>query len=179
MDLLQKATKIAYHAHKHQKRKYFDIPFISHPLEVCKKLCVWGIKSQEILATGILHDSIEDNLDRQAEIGRDIAELGGQIYSWVTDLTIYDGVKKDDYIKTFDRKPVEVLIVKLADRVCNLSDFYTENPRGYFHKYYQKSKILFAIYEIRKNEVCMQSGRNVLLNIDRSLLDLENLATKE
>lgn len=178
--LIDSALKIATDAHYGVYRKYFNIPYISHPLEVMKRLTIWEIEDEQMLAAALLHDAIEDaKKEDRDRIARDIQNLGGKIYSWVSDLTIYDGVKKEDYIQTFSEKPLEVLIVKMADRICNLNDFFLENSHGYFPKYLQKSKVLFDIYKTRKDEVFMKFGSSVLLNIDRSLLDLENLATKE
>lgn len=175
MNILDKALEIANFAHKGQKRKYFNIPYITHPLEVMKRICVWGIDDEEILSTAVLHDSIEDTVGhKQTVIARQIQDLGGSIYKWVSDLTVYNGIKKEDYIKTFADKSAEVLIVKLADRVCNLNDFWLENPDGYFGKYYQKSIPLFKIYEDRADEVYSYfKNENIVHKIDKDLFKLK------
>ncbi|MBE4907319.1 HD domain-containing protein [Bacillus luteolus] len=59
MNLIDKAIVIAAKAHAGQTRKLTDIPYITHPFAVGmllqKEKC-----SDEIIAAGILHDTVED-----------------------------------------------------------------------------------------------------------------------
>ncbi len=58
--MLVKAIETAAKTHEHQKRKSTDIPYIVHPFEIAMILQRNGIEDQEILAAGILHDTLED-----------------------------------------------------------------------------------------------------------------------
>ncbi|NBG87155.1 bifunctional (p)ppGpp synthetase/guanosine-3',5'-bis(diphosphate) 3'-pyrophosphohydrolase [Isachenkonia alkalipeptolytica] len=58
--LLVKAIEIAAKTHEYQKRKSTDIPYIVHPFEIAMILQRNGVEDQEILAAGILHDTLED-----------------------------------------------------------------------------------------------------------------------
>ena len=59
MDIIEKAILFAAKAHNDQKRKGTDIPYITHPFAVGmllqKEKC-----SEEVIAAGILHDTLED-----------------------------------------------------------------------------------------------------------------------
>lgn len=78
MDLILKALKVASLAHDHQYRKGTNIPYITHPVTVGMLLLKAGF-NDEVVAAGILHDTIEDtNLtvaEIEAEFGRTIAEI--------------------------------------------------------------------------------------------------------
>lgn len=179
MSLLTKATSIAHTAHQGVMRKHYNIPYISHPLEVCKLLCLWGIKCPKILSTAILHDTIEDAKDERILlwIVDEITAMGEpDILEWVENLTHRPHLEnKDDYISKFATHPVESLIVKLADRLCNLLDFYYENPYGYFRKYYRKTMGLFIIYENRKKEMVKAFGLRICEQIDKSISNLARI----
>lgn len=176
-ELLDKALKIALKTHTGQFRKKTGIPYIIHPLEVSKRLSLWGISDQNILAVGILHDTIEDAKELQSVMARLISDLGGPIYSMVNDLTIYKNDKKADYLLTFSTKPIGSLVVKLADRVCNLFDFYmSQDP--YFKVYLDKTYGLFGIFEDRAAEIENVFGKEVMRNIDADIASLYYLTQK-
>jgi (p)ppGpp synthase/HD superfamily hydrolase len=179
MSLLSRATCIAQTAHHGVMRKYYNIPYISHPLEVCKCLCLWGIICEKILSVAILHDTIEDASTRDMElwITEEITALDEpDILEWVENLTHRPHLEnKDDYVSKFATYQVEPLIVKLADRCCNLLDFYNENPYGYFRKYYRKTTGLFLIYENRKQEMVKVFGLETCGRIDKSINNLARI----
>ncbi len=58
--LLVEAIEIAAKVHEHQKRKSTDLPYIVHPFEIAMILQRNGVEDLEILAAGILHDTLED-----------------------------------------------------------------------------------------------------------------------
>lgn len=59
MSLIDKAIVLAAKAHAGQTRKLTDIPYVTHPFSVGmllqKEMC-----SDEVIAAGILHDTVED-----------------------------------------------------------------------------------------------------------------------
>ena len=59
MDMVEKAIILQPKSHNNQKRKGTDIPYITHPFAVGmllqKEKC-----SDEVIAAGILHDTLED-----------------------------------------------------------------------------------------------------------------------
>lgn len=59
MSIVEKAIEVAAKAHDHQYRKTTDLPYIIHPFSVGIMLLQHGY-SDEVVAAGILHDTVED-----------------------------------------------------------------------------------------------------------------------
>src|SRR5689334_19942459 len=57
--ILEKIKDFAAEAHKGQKRKYVDEPYVNHPIRV-SKYCQRFSPSLSIAAAAILHDVLED-----------------------------------------------------------------------------------------------------------------------
>jgi (p)ppGpp synthase/HD superfamily hydrolase len=78
VDILEKALLAASKSHEGQYRKNTDIPYITHPVTVGLMLLKKGY-SEEVVAAGILHDTVEDTpltLDEiKREFGPKIAEI--------------------------------------------------------------------------------------------------------
>ncbi len=125
-DLIKKAFVYSAKAHQGQVRKSGQ-PYVTHPLEVASILADMHLDSSSIVA-GILHDTIEDTNVTKDEIaslfGSDIAAL-------------VDGVTKLSKLQFHNReerqaenfrkmilamsKDIRVILVKLADRLHNLT----------------------------------------------------------
>ncbi|MEG1575683.1 MAG: HD domain-containing protein, partial [Clostridium sp.] len=77
ISMVEKAYKIAYSAHKEQKRKSGE-PYIIHPLCVAIILADLELDKETIVA-GILHDVVEDTVMTTEEVaavfGEEVAQL--------------------------------------------------------------------------------------------------------
>ena len=124
-ETLSKAYNFALKAHEKQKRDEGS-PYIIHPVAVANILTDLKLDSATI-ATGLLHDTIEDTFATyktiQDEFGKEVAD-------------IVDGVTKLDKINYNSKeeakadairkmviamaKDIRVLILKLADRLHNI-----------------------------------------------------------
>ncbi|MBS3068038.1 bifunctional (p)ppGpp synthetase/guanosine-3',5'-bis(diphosphate) 3'-pyrophosphohydrolase [Candidatus Micrarchaeota archaeon] len=69
MSKITSAFELAYKAHKKQKRKGTNIPYIVHPMEVAIIL-MKNNASEELIAAGLLHDVVEDTDVELSEIER-------------------------------------------------------------------------------------------------------------
>ncbi|HEX4662715.1 MAG TPA: RelA/SpoT family protein [Candidatus Saccharimonadales bacterium] len=128
---LTSAIDFAYEKHRGQKRKSGE-PFIIHPLAVASTLIDWGMDIDTVLA-GVLHDTVEDTDATLSEIenifGRDVAFLVdgvtklGQARAGMRDISSYLPQTKDNLSKLLIAvgQDVRVIIIKLADRLHNLS----------------------------------------------------------
>jgi (p)ppGpp synthase/HD superfamily hydrolase len=67
MNLIDTAIEFAAKAHSSQCRKGTDIPYISHPYAVGMILQKAGCK-EEVIAAGILHDTLEDTDTTEEEL---------------------------------------------------------------------------------------------------------------
>lgn len=124
---------IDYAAEKHhgQKRKSGE-PYIIHPLSVADTLIDWGMDIDTVLA-GVLHDTVEDTIATLTEIenlfGHTVAFLVdgvtkvSQTRAGMRDISSYLPQTKDNLSKLLIAvgQDVRVIIIKLADRLHNLS----------------------------------------------------------
>ncbi len=128
---LEHAMNYAKDKHVGQKRKSGE-PYIIHPLHVAYTLIEWGMDIDTVLA-GVLHDTVEDTDATLEEIetlfGRDVAFLVdgvtkvSQARAGMRDLSSYLPQTKDNLSKLLIAvgQDVRVIIIKLADRLHNMS----------------------------------------------------------
>jgi GTP pyrophosphokinase len=121
--LLEKTIAFVLEAHKGQLRKSGE-PYIKHPIEVAKTLADLKMSS-DVIATGLLHDVVEDTSysikDIQDMFGTAVAEM-------VDSVTKISDIQKgaDRTAKTFKKflghisKHPEIIAIKLADRLNNM-----------------------------------------------------------
>ena len=121
------ALDFAYEAHKDQRRRSGD-PYIMHPCSVARILAVeLDIRSPEMLAAALLHDTIEDVEEVDGPLLRE--KFGPDVEAIVegcTKVTHFSGARQT-FKKMVHRKifsgaaaKLEVMLVKLADRLHNL-----------------------------------------------------------
>jgi len=162
-----------YRKHKIDKNK---LPYIFHAFDVSRKLWSWGIGDKGILAAAMLHDTIEDIRDKEAQAeARDKILLATekQVLIWVEELTHFNnGISKEDYIKSFSTKSIEALVIKIADRLCNVQDF-NRTDSNYAEKYYHKADILFRNFRKRKEEVIARFSKNIYDDIEYDIDDAD------
>ena len=122
-----RALDFAFKAHGDQWRRSGD-PYIMHPCSVARILAEeLDIRNPEILAAALLHDTVEDVEEVTGEVIRD--HFGPNVEAIVegcTKVTHYTG-DRQTFKKLVHRKifsgaaaKLEVMIVKLADRLHNL-----------------------------------------------------------
>lgn len=128
---LEQAIDFAASAHVNQKRASGE-PYIIHPIFVANKLISWGMDIDSVLA-GILHDVVEDttvSLDKiESLFGGDVAFIVDGVTKVtkasadMDDLANYLPQTKDNLSKLLIAvgQDIRVLIIKLADRLHNLS----------------------------------------------------------
>ncbi|QMU56334.1 MAG: RelA/SpoT family protein [Candidatus Mycalebacterium zealandia] len=123
--LIKKAYVYSAKVHAGQKRVSGE-PYLSHPLEVSLILAKLGLDTHTI-ATGLLHDTVEDTLATSKDINR---MFGDKISGLVDGAT---KVSKLSYSSDQERqaenfrklilataKDVRVVLIKLADRLHNM-----------------------------------------------------------
>jgi (p)ppGpp synthase/HD superfamily hydrolase len=156
--MLYKAYKFAEKAHRGQVRKYVDEPYINHPVRVMMLLnTLCDPFNYELLSSALLHDTIED-------CGVSYDTLKGEFSKGVADLVLEVTNYSDQHKlkeqglsrKERNRLDLEHLktvspnakLIKLCDRICNLSDFDVTNAeaRGFFQsRYLNESRDLLGV----------------------------------
>ena len=135
-DILDRAIRFATDAHAGQLRKMADTPYILHPMEVASIIATMT-KDVEVMAAGMLHDTIED-CHVPADVIRE--QFGPRVYalvmsetedklpglspsgSWLT--------RKQDSLLVLENTPFpEVKILWLADKLSNIRSFVREHER--------------------------------------------------
>lgn len=146
--LIEKAYKIAYEAHKDQKRKSGE-PYIIHPLCVAIILAELELDKETIVA-GILHDVVEDTVMTSEEIAKEFSDEIALLVDGVTKLTQLDlsqdkiEIQAENLRKMFlaMAKDIRVILIKLADRLHNLRTMQYQTPA----KQIEKSRETMDIY---------------------------------
>lgn len=121
MDIIEKALQIASQAHENQYRKHTKIPYITHPVAVGMILMKEGY-DEEIVAAGILHDTVEDT-DLTLD---DIKRLFGQRIASIVegcsepDKSLSWEERKKHTIEYLKTAPLEIRVVSCADKLHNI-----------------------------------------------------------
>lgn len=123
--VIERAFELAFQKHKDQLRKSGE-PYIIHPIEVTYILAKWQTGPRTI-ASGLLHDIIEDTEITKEEIAELFDDEIAEIVDGVTKLTKLKYKSKEKQQAENHRKmllamskDIRVILVKLADRLHNI-----------------------------------------------------------
>lgn len=125
IDVIMRAYVFSAKAHAGQLRKSGE-PYLTHPLAVAGILTEWKM-DVDTIATGLLHDTMEDCLVTQTDID---GMFGGEVAELVEGVTKIGKLefrsKEEAQAENFRKmvlamaKDVRVILVKLADRLHNM-----------------------------------------------------------
>jgi (p)ppGpp synthase/HD superfamily hydrolase len=120
-DKLLEAIAFALEAHKRQRRKGTEIPYIVHPLSVARVLLEWDCPL-ELVVAGLLHDTVEDAGVSFEEIER---HFGEEVRKMVEALTELDKSlpweeRKSKTLERYKTLEEKILLVALADKLDNI-----------------------------------------------------------
>lgn len=129
--MIFKAIEFAARAHSGDYRKGTMIPYITHPLNVAKILIESECREQ-VVAAGILHDTLEDTRVTFEEIrdsfGSEVADLVGAVsepnksdHTWEN--------RKAHTLKGLKNASFEVLLISLADKLDNITSIREDIDR--------------------------------------------------
>lgn len=146
ISLVEKAYKLAYSAHKDQKRKSGE-PYIIHPLCVAIILADLELDKETIIA-GILHDVVEDTVLTEQQVAQEFGEEVALLVDGVTKLTQLSMDKLDNQAENLRKmflamaKDIRVILIKLADRLHNMRTLQYMRPE----KQKEKARETMDIY---------------------------------
>ena len=128
---LMEATMFAADKHRGQKRKDAQgTPYINHPIMVVNLMAnVGGITDIEALQAGMLHDTVEDTDTSPEEIE---TRFGYAVRSLVMEVTDDKMLEKQErkriQIEKAPRLSPRAKVIKLADKIANLTDLIASPP---------------------------------------------------
>ena len=130
ISLLFKA--LAFSAKKHSKQTRKDIdksPYINHPIALANILAQRWVIDENVLCAAILHDTIEDTKTTADELRKHFGEKITSIVLEVSDDKNLDKeVRKQLQIDHAASISQEAKLVKLADKIANITDIINTPP---------------------------------------------------
>lgn len=125
VDLIDKAFRFAFTAHKNQIRKSGE-PYLAHPVAVALILAEQRLDSVTI-ASGLLHDVIEDTSISREDLEKNFGKEIGLLVDGVTKIRTFQMKSRQErQAETYRKmllsmaKDLRVIIIKFADRLHNL-----------------------------------------------------------
>ena len=124
-DLIEKAFRFSWNAHKEQLRKSGE-PFLAHPVAVALILAEQNLDAVTI-AAGLLHDVLEDTTVTRETLAQEFGEEIVLLVDGVTKIRTFQTVSiRERQAETYRKmllsmaKDIRVIIIKFADRLHNL-----------------------------------------------------------
>jgi GTP diphosphokinase / guanosine-3',5'-bis(diphosphate) 3'-diphosphatase len=118
------AIEFAAEKHKFQRRKgYLKIPYINHPVKVCKILVDCGESEINLLLAAILHDTIEDTDTTEEELiehfGTEVTNL---VFEVTDDMDLDENTRKHLQIINAPKLSTYASLIRIADKIANVND---------------------------------------------------------
>lgn len=129
--ILAKAVNFAAQKHVNQRRKgEQEEPYFNHLAEVGTLLAEFTNGTDpELVAAGILHDTLEDTETTHAELMREFGENVADIVREVTDdKSLPKAKRKLEQIKHAAHASDKAKMVKIADKISNLRSILESPP---------------------------------------------------
>lgn len=144
-DLEHRAHAFAMGAHRDQKRKYTNVPYITHP-EAVAELVRSVPHTEEMLAAAWLHDVVEDCGVDLSDITARFGEIVSGLVSWLTD-PVMEGTRAERKAKVLTRlafAPAGAQTIKLADLIDNGRSIVEHDP-AFSRVYLAEKTALLAV----------------------------------
>ncbi len=121
---LLETAEFAADKHKFQRRKgSLHIPYINHPISVCKLIAESGISDLNLLMAALLHDILEDTDTTEIEL---TDKFGIEVVSLVLEVTdnmkLKESERKELQVKKASSLSSKAKMLKIADKICNIND---------------------------------------------------------
>lgn len=161
--------EFAAEKHRLQTRKNKEkTPYISHPLGVAYNLMWIGdVRDSFIIIGALLHDTVEDTQTTFEEIEKKFGKEVAQLVKEVTDdKSLATDARKRLQVISASHKSKGAAQIKLADKLYNLTDLYSNPPSDWSQKridqYYEWAKSV--VDRLPKSNDKLQSAVDKMIN---------------
>jgi (p)ppGpp synthase/HD superfamily hydrolase len=183
MNIVEKAIIFAASAHEGQTRKSTDIPYITHPFAV--GLILQKAKcTDEVIAAGILHDTIEDTSTTYDELTENFGAHITNLVSAVSepDKSLPWEARKQHTIDRLKDASLEEIQIITADKFHNLSSIradlevlgekvWSRFNRGKYDQHWYYSSIVRGLAPWKKEFILIQALEKEVKEVFESLLN--------
>lgn len=130
------AVNYAAEKHQNQRRKNSEkTPYINHPLRVAQYIAEGGENEIEIWIAAILHDTVEDTDATLEEIEKLFSSRISKLVAEVTDNKSLPKVEREKLqVSHAAEISKEAKLIKMADKLHNLTSFLYVPPAGWSAK---------------------------------------------
>lgn len=166
-NLTPKAMIYASEQHATQKRKTGE-PYVTHPLEVSSIVRKYT-KDDNLIAAAVLHDTIEDTSTTYAELKEKFnKEIADNVLALTNNKPKMNAIGKPKYLVDKMKKMTDgQLIIKLADRLHNVSSLKGTDPKFQKRTIRQTKEILTGL----KNERSLNGKHKELVKRIEKLVE--------
>lgn len=167
MALLDEAILFAIEAHKGQKRKFDNTPYIRHPMSVMGMMSEITLEPAA-LAACVLHDTVEDCADITLEV---IHERFGELVAGYVFYATEKSTKSDG--SRFNRKQIDKLHyirgsavsqnIKIIDAIDNIPSMFLYDPKFALIYASEKMSLLGALSKV--DDVLRNRATDVIMRL--------------
>ncbi len=130
LGLIFKTLDFAADKHKNQRKGVDGTPYINHQIKVAKLLVEIGkVTDLNIILAALLHDTVEDTETTETEL---INNFGKEITAYVMEMTddksLEKPLRKELQIKNAPHKSKGAKLIKICDKICNITDVIDNPP---------------------------------------------------
>jgi len=173
----------AHEAHRNQKRKKTERPYISHLMGVASLVLQYGGDEEQAMAA-LLHDVVEDcgGAPRLKEIREKFGERVARIVEGCTDSDRTPKPpwreRKQGYLERVRSEPAEVLLVSAADKLYNIREILMdlrEQGAGVWERFSGKREGSLWYYRALLEEFRGRTASSLVGELDRTVSELERI----
>lgn len=176
----KKAWEFAKEAHKDQIRKFINLPYFDAHVVKVNGIVKQHTTDEDILCAALLHDVLEDCFE-DVNDGYNIIlnKFGKRVADLVVELTSigdeidhdYDGSKTKYLTQKMIKMSSDALIIKLSDRLQNISDAFTASPK--FREKYTR-ETLDIINELEKSRTFNKTHLTLINDIKSKMKNVNS-----
>lgn len=149
---------------------WHTIPYFYHCVQVSNLVFKFGAGTVNNQLASICHDVFEENFSVTEQEMESVTNPN--VVSIVKELTFDPkDMTKEEYMASFTTKSIDAIIIKIADRLCNVMDFKLTQP-DYSYKYMNKAVPLFNAFYAKKDEIVAKYGHETYSRIYLAIEEL-------